>query len=148
MVIIIATSCAGNRTLLRGESRSSIPSASATGAVVAVSNPAAETSKNIRKARKNPEPQPSGVDLQKTPLEDNASLPREEDLERHRERHDKEHGRRRRKNVRTGMRLAATSATSAAATKRSPVVESMRNSPTASAAVATILALGSSDVHR
>ena len=54
MVIIMATSCAGNRTLFRGESRSSIPSASATGAVVAVSNPADETSKSIRKARKKP----------------------------------------------------------------------------------------------
>jgi hypothetical protein len=49
-----------------------------------------------------------------------------------------------RKKVPTGIRLTATSATSAAATKRSPTVESMRNSPTTNTAVAIILALGSS----
>jgi hypothetical protein len=53
-------------------------------------------------------------------------------------------GRKSRKKAPAGIRLTATSATSAAATKRSPTVESMRNSPTTNTAVARSLALGSS----
>jgi hypothetical protein len=49
----------------------------------------------------------------------------------------------RRKKVRAGIRLDATSAASTAATKRRPAVESTRNNPMTSTAVARILALGS-----
>jgi len=66
------------------------------------------------------------MNLQKAPMKDGSSLAREED-----------------KKLRTGIRLAATSATSAAATNSRPVVEFTRNNPATSTAVARILALGS-----
>src|SRR5919107_993586 len=63
MVIIIATSCAGNRTFFSGDP------------------PAPPHEREYPQGQKEGEPQPASMNLQESPLQDRHPLAREEDLE-------------------------------------------------------------------